>query len=128
MNEKYITLFRELAQGTAVLAENVMEYNRQQEDENGERTAVEMRDQFQDLAEKFKPDYKMSKSDAAQLLVASFIQINQLKTKLETVKTALAGYQQDIIPKLQTIVDAPSEEEATKIADEKFVINEETNT
>ncbi len=128
MNKKYITLFKELAQATAASAEMVMDYDRQKDDAKGLEAATVLRDDFQNLKEALEVEgYKLSKIDAARLLVAAMIQVNQLSDKIANLKTAMAGFQDDVVPKLQSIVDASSDEEAAQLADEKFVIVTETN-
>lgn len=123
MDKKYITLFKDLAQATAASAETVMEYDRKQKDEKGLETATIMRDDFQGLADKITAeDYVLSKSDAAKLLVGAMIQVNQTQTRLNNLKLAMTGYQTDLIPKLQAIVDAENDEAATKLAEESFSI------
>ena len=123
MDKKYTDLFKELAQATAATAESVMEYDREIKDEQGEKTAMIMRDDFQTLADKVNDEFIMTKKDAAKLLVASMVQINRLKDRIEGLKKAMTGYQTDLVPKLQEIVDnAQSDEEAAKIADKKFIV------
>ena len=127
MDKKYITLFQQLAQATAASAEAVMEYNQSKNDENGLKTATVMRDDFQSLADRLsKEDYIMSKSDSAKLLVGTMIIVNQTRDKITALKKALTGYQTDLVPKLQSIVDeAQNDEDASKMAEEKFIIKEE---
>ncbi len=124
MNKKYITLFKDLAQATAASAETVMEYDRAKGDQKGLETATIMRDDFQDLASKIDDDYILNKGDAAKLLVGAMIMANQLQDKINSLKKALTGYQTDVIPKLQLVVDAPSEEEAHQLAEEKFILED----
>ena len=51
------------------------------------------------------------------------IQVNQMQDKISNFKKAMAGYQTDVVPKLQAIVDeAKTDEEAEKMANEKFII------
>ena len=124
MNNKYITLFQELAQTTATTAETVMEFNRSNNDEEGVKTATMMRDDFQDLASKIDENYQFTKNDIAKLTVASMIVTNQIKDKIDALKTALAGYQTDLIPKLQEILEQAEDDEAVmKLAEEKFIID-----
>jgi len=124
MNNKYITLFKELAQTTATTAETVMEFNRSNNDEEGVKTATMMRDDFQDLASKIDENYQFTKNDIAKLTVASMIVTNQIKDKIDALKTALAGYQTDLIPKLQEILEQAEDDEAVmKLAEEKFIID-----
>jgi len=122
MDKKYITLFKDLAQATAASAETVMEYDRAKDDQKGLETATIMRDDFQDLASKIDDDYILNKGDAAKLLVGAMIMANQLQDKIDSLKKALTGYQTDVIPKLQLVVDAPSEEDAHQLAEEKFIL------
>ena len=128
MDKRYATLFKDLAQATAVSAEAVMDYDREKGDDKGLATATIMRDDYQALSESIdnlKQDYELNKSDAARLLVAAMIQVNQLQNRIDNLKKAMAGYQSDVIPKLQEIVDAENDETASKLANEKFVIKEE---
>ena len=128
MDKKYITLFKELAQATAASAEMVMDYDREKGDEKGLETATAMRDDYEKLKDAVEAeDYVLTKSDAARLLVAAMIQVNQLQDRINNLKMAMVGYQDDVVPKLQSIVDASSNEEAAQLADEKFVIVTETN-
>ena len=124
MNNKYITLFKELAQTTATTAETVMEFNRSNNDEEGLKTATMMRDDFQDLASKIDENYQFTKNDVAKLTVASMIVTNQIKDKIDALKSALTGYQTDLIPKLQEILEQAEDDEAVmKLAEEKFIID-----
>ena len=126
MDKKYISLFKDLAQATAASAETVMDYDREKGDEKGLETATIMRNDYQDLTSRLDVnDYALTKADAARLLVSAMIQINQLRDRMENLKKAMTGYQSDVIPKLQEIVDAENDEAASKIADEKFIIKEE---
>lgn len=127
MDKKYITLFKELAQSVAASAETVMDYDREKGDEKGLENATIMRDNFQELVDRIDvTEYVISKADVAKFLIASTIITNQIQTKINALKTALAGYQTDLIPKLQDILDnASSEEEVQKMAEEKFTISEE---
>lgn len=123
MDKKYIELFKSLAQSTAALAEAVMEYDKEQGEGERVESATNMRDNFQDLAGRITPEnFSLTKADAAHLLIASMIQVNQLQSQMNNLKSAITGYQTDVIPKLQSIVDAASDEEAMKMADEKFVV------
>lgn len=129
MDKKYTTLFRDLAQATAATAEQVMDYDSQKNDEKGFETAKIMRDEFQALAESIDnlhEDYQINKADIARLLVGAMIQTNQIQDRINNLKKAMTGYQTDVIPKLQEILDnAKDDEEASKMANEKFVLESE---
>ena len=127
MDKRYITLFKELAQATAVSAEQVMEYDRGKGDEKGLETATIMRDDYQALADSITSadeNYQLNKADAARLLVGAMIQVNQLQDRINNLKKAMSGYQADVIPKLQEIVDLENDDDVTKVANEKFIISE----
>lgn len=127
MDKKYITLFKELAQATAASAETVMDYDREKGDKKGLNTATIMRDDFQDLVNRIDvTEYVISKADVAKLLVGAMIMANQLQDRITNLKKALTGYQTDVIPKLQYILDnAKTEDEVIQMADEKFIISQE---
>ena len=124
MDKKYIDLFKGLAQATAASAEQVMDYDRAKGDEKGLETATTMRDDFQDLATRIDTtEYVITKSDVAKLLVGAMIQANQLQDRINNLKKAMTGYQSDVIPKLQEILDkSENDEDALKLANEKFII------
>lgn len=127
MDKRYITLFKELAQATAVSAEQVMEYDRGKGDEKGLETATIMRDDYQKLTDSIisaDENYQLNKADAARLLVGAMIQVNQLQDRINNLKKAMSGYQADVIPKLQEIVDLENDDDVTKVANEKFIISE----
>ena len=123
MDKKYIKLFKELAQATAASAETVMDYDREKNDESGLQTATFMRNDYQALADSLVEEYELNKNDAAKLLVGAMIMVNQLQDRINNLKKALTGYQTDIIPKLQKIVDeAKNDDEATEMANKNFII------
>ena len=133
MNEKYIEFFIELTRAVAVSAESVMEYDHSKNDEQGERTAKTLRDDFQAMHERIKKAgnaYVPTKNDIARLLVGALVTSNQLLDRINNLKKALSGYQTDILPKLQEIMDkATTDEEVAILVGQKFIINqEETNT
>ena len=125
MDKKYITLFKELAQATAASAETVMDYDREKGDQKGLDTATIMRDDYQALADSLDEEYQINKADTAKLLVGAMIMTNQLQDRINALKKAITGYQTDVIPKLQKIVDeAKNDEEAMKMVNELFIIEE----
>lgn len=129
MDKKYLTLFKELAQATAASAEIVMDYDKKKEDDTGYKTAQIMRDNYQDLKDRIETagdNFELNQSDAAKLVIASIIFVNQLQDKITNMNTAIKGYTDDLIPKLKEIVDnTANDEEAIKLANETFVIKEE---
>ena len=126
MDKKYVTLFKELAQAMAVSAEMVMEYDREKGDDKGLETATIMRDDYQalsDTIDNLGKDYQMNKNDAAKFLVGAMVQVNHLQDKINSIKMAIKGYQEDLIPKLKEIVDnAKDDDDASKMMEEKFTL------
>lgn len=124
MDKKYIELFRALAQSTAASAETVMDYDRTKGDTKGLETATIMRDDYQDLTDRLNAnEYVMTKTDAAKLLVGAMVMVNQLQDRISNLKKSMTGYQTDIIPKLQAIVDVASDEEASNLANTSFILD-----
>ena len=102
-----------------------MEYDKSKDDTKGLEAATTMRDNYQELVGHFTDEYQMTRSDAIQLLVGALVQVNQLNDRINNLKKALTGYQSDVVPKLQEIVDKTSnDEEAAKIANEKFIVED----
>ena len=126
MNEKYFTLFKELAKAAEVIAEQAMEYDHQKKDENGEKTATIMRDDFANLNDKLaNKDYQITLADYAKLFVAAYVVASNLETKIKNEQIALDGYNTDLVPKLTRITsEAKTDEEAQKLAEELFQIKE----
>lgn len=129
MDKKYLDLFKELARATTVSAEQVMDYDHDKGDEKGFEAAQTLRNDFMTLYDTLNDgefDGNISKADFARLLIGALIIANQINDRINGLKKALAGYQTDIIPKLKEIVDnANDDEEAMKIANEKFMIKSE---
>lgn len=127
MNKKYIELFQEMSKAMAVSAETVAEYDRQHNDEKGEKTAFQMRDDYQALFDKIKEfgeDYVPTKNDCAKFTVAAMVLVNQLQDRMNALKKSIVGYQTDLIPKLQEIVDKATDENIVEMIEEKFNIKD----
>ena len=102
-----------------------MEYDKSKDDTKGLEAATTMRDNYQELIGHFTDEYQMTRNDAIQLLIGALVQVNQLNDRINNLKKALTGYQSDVVPKLQEIVDkASNDEEAMKIANEKFIVED----
>ena len=84
-----------------------------------------MRDDFQNLVDRIDDQFIPTKGDIAKLLVGTMIQANQLQDRINNLKKAMAGYQTDLMPKLQKIMDtAQNDEEAAKLANEIFILED----
>lgn len=125
MDKKYIELFKELTRASAVLAEQVMEMDDAQHDDKGFEAAKTMRDDYEALHDRLDENYELTKNDATKLLVCIMLQVQQLQNRIKMLRKAATGYQTDLIPKLQDIVDnAEDDESAAKMAKEKFIIDD----
>lgn len=129
MHKKYLELFKELTRATAVAAEQVMDYDKEKNDDKGFETAKTMRDDFEALHEKLIAesfDGNLTKAEYAKLLVGCYVIVGNLQDRIEALKKAIAGYQSDLVPKLSKIIEAENDAEAQKLADEHLIV--ETNT
>lgn len=129
MHKKYLELFKELTRATAVAAEQVMDYDKEKNDDKGFETAKTMRDDFEGLHEKLAAesfDGNLTKAEYAKLLVGCYVIVGNLQDRIEALKKAIAGYQSDLVPKLSKIIEAENDAEAQKLADEHLMV--ETNT
>jgi len=129
MHKKYLELFKELTRATAVAAEQVMDYDKEKNDDKGLETAKTMRDDFEALHEKLAAesfDGNLTKAEYAKLLVGCYVIVGNLQDRIEVLKKAIAGYQSDLVPKLSKIIEAENDAEAQKLADEHLMV--ETNT
>ena len=128
MDKKYVELFRDLAQATAVAAEQVMEYDKSQGEDEAFEAAKLMRDRYQELAENLNThgeNYQLKKTDVAELLIAAVTQQTQIEERIENLRKALVGYQTDVTPKLQKILDAANDDnEAANLANENFILED----
>ena len=128
MDKKYVELFRDLAQATAVAAEQVMEYDKSQGEDEAFEAAKLMRDRYQELAENLNThgeNYQLKKTDVAELLIAAVTQQTQIEERIGNLRKALVGYQTDVTPKLQKILDAANDDnDAANLANENFILED----
>lgn len=128
MDSKYVTLFREIAHATEVLAERVMDYDRENDNEKGVNTAQFMRDDFSAIydricAEDFNSD-TLTKQDYQKLLVGTYIVVNNLQDKVKNEQIAISNYKTNIIPRIQRIIDeCETQKEIIKLSNEIFVVD-----
>ena len=126
MNKDYLTLFKELARSSSVIAEKVMEKDRKNGEEKHEKIAEKMRDDFLDLHQRLSdtPD-KLDKKDFIKLTIGATILLENLKDNRNTLDLTIKGYENDILPKLQQVVACETDEEAIKMAEERFQLIDE---
>ena len=126
MTDKYKELFTELAHTSELLAEHVMEYDHEKNDDQGEQTAQKMRDDFRTLGDKLKAGEALDRADYARLLVGAYTAVNSIDARIKMYQAAVSGYKVDLIPKLCRILnETKSEEEVNNLANELFAKNPE---
>lgn len=128
MHKKYIELFKELAHATEIAAEQVMEYDKSKNDDKGYETAKTMRDDYAALYDKIKNetfDGILTKAEYAKILVGCYVTVGNLQDRIQALQKAIAGYQTDLVPKLDAVIAAESDEQSQAIAEEQFQIKEE---
>jgi hypothetical protein len=101
-----------------------MEYDHSHNDDEGEKTAQIMRDDFAALTEKFNAEeVALERNDYIKLLTGVYIIINNLQDKITNLKKTIDGYQTNVGAKLQRIMnETKTDEEANTLANELFSI------
>ena len=132
MDAKYITLFREIIHSTEILAERVIDYNKNKNDEKGAETAPSFRNDYAALYDKLRQDNldpdTITRAEWIKILVGTMIIVSNLNQQIEASQKALQGYKLDVVPKLNRIIDeTKTDEEAKNLANELFQINENSN-
>ena len=132
MDAKYITLFREIIHSTEILAERVIDYNKNKNDEKGAETAQSFRNDYAALYDKLRQDNldpdTITRAEWIKILVGTMIIVSNLNQQIEASQKALQGYKLDVVPKLNRIIDeTKTDEEAKNLANELFQINENSN-
>lgn len=116
----YKDLFIEIAKSSELLAEQVMQYDHDKNDANGEKVAEVMRDDFRQLGENLNAQ-QPSRNDYIKLLVGALIIRNNLQDKINAYTKAINSYATDVIPKLQRIVDETEDDiAAATLAEQLF--------
>lgn len=124
-----------MAHTIEILAEQVLELNKKNNDEKGIQTATIMRNDYAELYDRMKSEdfvpESLKRHDFARFLVGAIIVTQQIENKIAAENKALSGYKVDLIPKLERIVNETNEgeqDEVTALAAELFSIHEEAQT
>lgn len=130
MDKAYITLLSELARATELTTEQAMELNKKNNDLKGYGTAKTMRDNYSELYDRMRAkDFDsttLTKNDYCQLTIGAVIMAEHLEKKIAAEQRVLRGYKEDIIPKLDQIINCKTDEEVVKLAEEIFQLKDET--
>ena len=115
MNEKYHELFTTLSRTMSSMAEQV-------QDSDNEKTATIMRDDYLKLYDKLNNKEELEKNDYIKLLLGAMVLVNNLEIRAKQLQDAVAGYNLDVMPKLQRIVNEAVDDTAAKsLANELFI-------
>ena len=125
MDKKYKELFSLIVQTTANIAEKVMDLHKKNDEEKEYQTAETMRNDYLNLHDKLATNVDLNKADYARILVGTIIVATQLENKIKSEEKALQGYKINLIPKLDQINNAETEEKALELANKLFEIVEE---
>lgn len=131
MDKNYQKLFQQVSLAASTTAEQVIELNKKNQDEKGEKTAQIMLNDYNrlyDILNDENFDYKsLNKNDYAKLLVATIIVTNNLTDRIKLEEKVLRDYKINVLPKLQRIVDeATNDLEAANLSNELFITSEKT--
>ena len=123
MNQ-YITLFKEICTSAEVLAERVMELDRQNNDNEGLQVAEQMREDYIKLGDKIKDEAftleQLNKQDYLKILAASYMITNNMLDKITALKKTVDYYKTYLNPRLERVVDESTDEVAPELVSELF--------
>ena len=122
MDESYKSLFIELCRAAQVLAEQVMDYDKKQEDSKGYETAESMRNDYQNLEDSLKEEKELSYNEYVKLLAAGYMVMSNLQDRIAEYQKAINGYKTVVIPKLSRIMEEGKDnlEQMKKLVEELF--------
>ena len=121
MDKTYLDLFEAIAHSVELTAEQALEYEIKQNNEDGQRAATIMREDFGKLHDKIKNGEVLSRADYAKLFVGAWTVSQGLEKRKQALEQSLKGYKIDTMPKLNRIIDeTKTDEEAQKLAEEIF--------
>lgn len=111
MDKSYRSLFTEMCKTAQVLAEQVMDYNKSNNDEKGYATAEMMRNDYQKLEDVLSEGKEPTYIDYTKLLAAAYIVMNNIQDRINVQKSVVENYKINIIPKLSRIMDETKDNE-----------------
>ena len=125
MDDSYKSLFIELSRSAQILAEQVMDYDKKNNDTKGYKTAEAMRNDYQRVEDSLKEGTALGYNEYVQLLAAGYIIINNLQDKVTEYQKAINGYKTVVIPKLSRIMEEGKDnpEVFNKLVNELFQSN-----
>lgn len=108
MNKQYIELFKEVSNMASILAEQVMDFDKANNDDQGYSTASVMRDDYAELYDKLRDDAfdikTLTKNDYIKLLAAAMIVASNIEDRITIQQKAVTGYRTILMPKLDQLI------------------------
>lgn len=105
MDKNYLKLFQEIARSSEVIAEQVMEVNKNRNDNKALLTSQNMRDDFAALTDKLRAEdfieSTLTLKDIALLNVGATILTEQLERQVTEMEKSLTNYKTNILPKFK---------------------------
>lgn len=127
MDKNYLKLFQEIARSSEVIAEQVMEVNKNRNDNKALLTSQNMRDDFAALTDKLKAEdfseNNLTLKDIALLNVGATILTEQLERQVTEMEKSLTNYKTNILPKFKECaieIQTHPDENIENIINEKF--------
>ena len=118
MKKNVIDVLKAVAEIAETTAEQVMELEKDNKDQYA--IAQDMRNDYMKLHDKIRDpefDGTLTRDDYSKLAIAAFVSVNQLKNRMATLRLAIKGYEDNLIPKLSKILnESKTDEEAQEIA------------
>lgn len=118
MKKNVIDVLKAVAEIAETTAEQVMELEKDNKDQYV--IAQDMRNDYMELHDKIRDpkfDGILTRDDYSKLAIAAFVSVNQLKNRMATLRLAIKGYEDNLIPKLSKILnESKTDEEAQAIA------------
>ena len=118
MNNQYISLFKEICNMTSILAEQVMDVDKKNNDEHGYETAQTMRDDYNSLTDRladknFSID-SLKKEDYLKILAGAMIVSSNMQDRINIQQKVVDSYKMMLIPKLDRVINEGADESSLK--------------
>lgn len=119
MDVRFITMFKEIAHNTYLLANRVSKSDYKNKTEESDKVAEIIRDDYTELYERLNTENfdptSLTRQDFAKLLVGTSILVGNLQNQVDSLQKAVNDYKTVIIPALQAIFEK-TEDDAAAIA------------
>lgn len=118
MHEKYLQLFKEICKSVTSLTEILQKNNKSVNE------ATSVAEQFNKLINKLENNQPLTKADYAVLYIGTTMVMNVLNDRAKAINSAITSYQNEIIPRLQKVLEA-NEDNFNDVINSEFQLKEE---